>query len=162
MYLDIFNADKRTIKEIKHLLSLFPCQLNKNCVRTLSPPSFFFFFRNLWTPGPSPQNHVGPPLVRDARVPRAGVSLSPHSGRDTNRVRRSISRWRRRTPRHHITSHSRWWAPGVGEREREMFYLTTHSTHFILRLYGVRHIVKDHSDSEKGNPAAATWATLID
>ena len=65
-----------------------------------------------------------------------------------------------------------------------MFYLTTHSTHFIygymasdiwlrtilivrkegnvlfndalntfyLRLYGVRHMVKDHSDSEKGNP----------
>ena len=56
-----------------------------------------------------------------------------------------------------------------------MFYLTTHSTHFIygymasgrkegnvlfndalntfyLRLYGVRHMVKDHSDSERGNP----------
>ena len=29
-----------------------------------------------------------------------------------------------------------------------MFYLTTHSTHFIY----VRHMVKDHSDSEKGNP----------
>ena len=74
------------------------------------------------------------------------------------------------------------------ERERKMFYLTTHSTHFIygymasdiwlrtilivrevrerernvlfndalntfyLRLYGVRHMVKDHSDSERGNP----------
>ena len=65
-----------------------------------------------------------------------------------------------------------------------MFYLTTHSTHFIygymvenqsdsemgkrerernvlfndalntfyLRLHGVRLMVKDHSDSEKGNP----------
>ena len=33
-----------------------------------------------------------------------------------------------------------------------MFYLMTHSTHFILRLYGIRHMVKDHSDSEKGNP----------
>ena len=67
-----------------------------------------------------------------------------------------------------------------------MFYLTTHSTHFIygdmasdiwlstilivrkerernvlfndalntfyLRFYGVRHMVTDHSDSEKGNP----------
>ena len=33
-----------------------------------------------------------------------------------------------------------------------MFYLTMHSTHFILRLYGIRHMVKDHSDSEKGNP----------
>ena len=38
-----------------------------------------------------------------------------------------------------------------GEGEREMFYLTTHSTHY-LRLYGVGHIVKDHSDSERGNP----------
>ena len=59
-----------------------------------------------------------------------------------------------------------------------MIYLTTHSTYLIygymasdiwkrkegndlfnvalntcyLRLYGVRHMVKDHSDSEKGNP----------
>ena len=34
---------------------------------------------------------------------------------------------------------------------KEMFYLMTHSTHFYLWLYGVRHMVKDHSDSEKGN-----------
>ena len=27
---------------------------------------------------------------------------------------------------------------------------------FYLRLYGVRHMVKDHSDSEKGNPLSAT------
>ena len=33
-----------------------------------------------------------------------------------------------------------------------MFYLTTHSTHFILRLYDFRHMVKDHSDSKRGNP----------
>ena len=32
---------------------------------------------------------------------------------------------------------------------------------FYLRLYGVRHMVKDHSDSER-EPAAATWATLFD
>ena len=38
------------------------------------------------------------------------------------------------------------------EGKKEMFYLTMHSTHFILRLYGVRHMVKDHSDSERGNP----------
>ena len=66
-----------------------------------------------------------------------------------------------------------------------MFYLMTHSTHFIygymkviwiernvlfndalntfyLRLYGVRHMVKDHSDSEKGNPLPPHKATLID
>ena len=35
----------------------------------------------------------------------------------------------------------------------EMFYLTTHSTHFLnLRLYVVGYMVKDHSDSERGNP----------
>ena len=33
-----------------------------------------------------------------------------------------------------------------------MFYLTMHSTHFYLWLYGVGHMVKDHSDSERGNP----------
>ena len=27
---------------------------------------------------------------------------------------------------------------------------------FYLRLYGVRHMVKDHSDSERGKPAATT------
>ena len=37
-------------------------------------------------------------------------------------------------------------------RRKEMFYLTMHSTHFILRIYGVGHMVKDHSDSERGNP----------
>ena len=32
---------------------------------------------------------------------------------------------------------------------KEMFYLMTHSTHFTLWLYGVGHMVKDHSDSEE-------------
>ena len=35
---------------------------------------------------------------------------------------------------------------------KEMFYLTTQSTHFVLRLYGIGYMVKDHSDSERGNP----------
>ena len=34
------------------------------------------------------------------------------------------------------------------EGRKEMFYLMMHSTHFI---YGVRHMVKDHSDSKRGN-----------
>ena len=38
------------------------------------------------------------------------------------------------------------------EGRKEMFYLTTHSTHFYLRLYGIKHMVKDHSDSERRNP----------
>ena len=36
------------------------------------------------------------------------------------------------------------------EGRKEMFYLTTHSTHFIYG-YGVGHMVKDHSDSERRN-----------
>ena len=28
---------------------------------------------------------------------------------------------------------------------------------FYLRLYGVRHMVKDHSDSERGNPLPPHW-----
>ena len=32
---------------------------------------------------------------------------------------------------------------------------------FYLRLYDARHIVKDHSDSER-KPAAVTWTTLSD
>ena len=32
---------------------------------------------------------------------------------------------------------------------------------FYLWLYGVGHILKDHLDSERGKPDAATWATHI-
>ena len=37
------------------------------------------------------------------------------------------------------------------ERERNVLFKDALNT-FYLRLYGVRHMVKDHSDSEKGNP----------
>ena len=37
------------------------------------------------------------------------------------------------------------------ERERKVLFNDALNT-FYLRLYGVRHMVKDHSDSEKGNP----------
>ena len=33
-----------------------------------------------------------------------------------------------------------------------MYYLMMHSTNFILRLYDVGHMVKDHLDSERGKP----------
>ena len=39
----------------------------------------------------------------------------------------------------------------MGERERNVLFNDAFNT-FYLRLYGVRHMVKDHSDSEKGNP----------
>ena len=38
-----------------------------------------------------------------------------------------------------------------GNGRKEMFYLMTHSTHFIYG-YMASDMVKDHSDSEKGNP----------
>ena len=44
-------------------------------------------------------------------------------------------------------SHFEW----EGKRERNVLFNDTLNT-FYLRLYGVRHMVKDHSDSEKGNP----------
>ena len=37
------------------------------------------------------------------------------------------------------------------EGRKEMFYLATLNT-FYLQLYGVGHMVEDHSDSERGNP----------
>ena len=37
------------------------------------------------------------------------------------------------------------------ERDRNVLFNDALNT-FYLRLYGVRHMVKDHSDSEKGNP----------
>ena len=41
----------------------------------------------------------------------------------------------------------------ICEREREKNVLFNDALNtFYLRLYGVRHMVKDHSDSEKGNP----------
>ena len=42
--------------------------------------------------------------------------------------------------------------PGsVRERGRNVLFNDALNT-FYLRLFGVRHMVKDHSDSEKGNP----------
>ena len=42
-----------------------------------------------------------------------------------------------------------------------MFLFNDALNTFYLRLYGIGHMVKDHSDSER-KPAAATWATLFD
>ena len=44
-----------------------------------------------------------------------------------------------------------WGEGGGGSRERNVLFNDALNT-FYLRLYGVRHMVKDHSDSEKGNP----------
>ena len=38
-----------------------------------------------------------------------------------------------------------------GRKEGNVLFNDTLNT-FYLRLYGIRHMVKDHSDSERGNP----------
>ena len=41
----------------------------------------------------------------------------------------------------------------TGIRKKEINVLFNNSLNtFYLRLYGIRHMVKDHSDSERGNP----------
>ena len=49
---------------------------------------------------------------------------------------------------------------GWKERKGNVLFNDTLNS-FYLRLYDVRHMVKDHSDSER-KPTAATWATLSD
>ena len=46
------------------------------------------------------------------------------------------------------------------ERERNDLFNDVLNT-FYLRLYGVRHMVKDHSDSEKGNSYRLTARVLL-
>ena len=48
-----------------------------------------------------------------------------------------------------ITARVLLYAPG--SKEGNVLFNDALNT-FYLRLYGVRHMVKDHSDSEKGNP----------
>ena len=43
-----------------------------------------------------------------------------------------------------------------------MFYLSTQSSQFYLRLYDVMHVVKNYLDSESQIVVATTRATLFD
>ena len=45
------------------------------------------------------------------------------------------------------------------ERQRNVLFNDALNTFYLL-LYGVRHMVKDHSDSEKGNPLPPHWLLL--
>ena len=44
--------------------------------------------------------------------------------------------------------------------ERNVLFNDARNT-FYLRLYGIRHMVKDHSDSERGNPLLPHGLLLI-
>ena len=48
----------------------------------------------------------------------------------------------------------------IGRKEGNILFNDSLNT-FYLQLYGVGHMVKDHSDSER-KPTATTWATLSD
>ena len=48
-------------------------------------------------------------------------------------------------------SNENWCVDRFGRKEGNVLFNDALNT-FYLRLYGVRHMVKDHSDSEKGNP----------
>ena len=43
-----------------------------------------------------------------------------------------------------------------GRKEGNVLFNDALNT-FYLRLYGIRHMVKDHSDSERGNPLLPHW-----
>ena len=49
------------------------------------------------------------------------------------------------------TGFTSWYQLQPRERERNVLFNDALNT-FYLRLYGIRHMVKDHSYSEKGNP----------
>ena len=51
-----------------------------------------------------------------------------------------------------VTTMSAWISLGRKEGRKEGNILFNYALFYYLRLYGVRHMVKDHSDSEKGNP----------
>ena len=53
-----------------------------------------------------------------------------------------------------------FYTPILQRKEGNVLFNDALNT-FYLRLYGVGHMVKDHSDSER-KPTAATWATLSD
>ena len=56
----------------------------------------------------------------------------------------------RNSSRFDPTTHTALWVDTPLWRERNVLFNDALNT-FYLRLYGVRHMVKDHSDSEKGN-----------
>ena len=51
----------------------------------------------------------------------------------------------------HLGTRSKSWVFKEGRKEGNVLFNDALNT-FYLRLYGVRHMVKDHSDSERGNP----------
>ena len=71
----------------------------------------------------------------------ANQVIKSHNSLDTN------------TPQHvkHVEIIKKYNTPWSGRKEGNVLFNDALNT-FYLRLYGVGHMVKDHSDSERGNP----------
>ena len=53
--------------------------------------------------------------------------------------------------------------PNIFHQEGTKCFIKRRTQHILFTVkYVVRHMVKDHSDTDRGKPAAATWATLSD
>ena len=74
----------------------------------------------------------------------ADIQIHIYTDRQTYRDRTCTMTERGGSERHGVVQRER-------ERERNVLFNDALNT-FYLRLYRVRHMVKDHSDSEKGNP----------
>ena len=83
------------------------------------------------------------------RGPRTRPPPAPRRPRLCDRPRLTAVHSKRPNLQHsnvHVLTKRNIW-----ERERNVLFNDALNT-FYLQLYGVRHMVKDHSDSEKGNP----------
>ena len=83
-------------------------------------------------------------FIRYLKNPRFHTHTHTHTHTQTQRERERERERQRETERERERERER-------DREREVLFNDALNT-FYLRLYGVRHMVKDHSDSEKENP----------
>ena len=104
-------------------------------------------------------------LTKNIKGDRKAGNKVIHNG-FTNKYQKHVFLWGGRKEIFYLTTHSTHfiysYMEGIvlfndfiygymGERERNVLFNDALNT-FYLRLYGVRHMVKDHSDNEKGNP----------
>ena len=78
---------------------------------------------------------MGPPWGIDPMTHRIKCVCSYHGATSRSGIQRKLEPW--------------WWLP-FGRKERNILFNDALNT-FYLRLYGVGHMVKNHSDSEIGN-----------
>ena len=97
--------------------------------------------------GPHHEGSIRRPIApwATSRSPDLKQHISPHS--DSCTKSENVSKQKNICQFTNTHTHTHTHTPTY--IRKEMFYLMMHSTHFILRLFGVGHRVKDHSDSER-------------